>query len=74
MQECLGAQWQRQVTERRLDKIRADFEECRGFVYPGATLAALNPDGTFRWQGPGDPEANQKLTLCLKQKGYRITP
>jgi hypothetical protein len=44
-------------------------------VYPGATLTALSPaDHALRWTDAGDPDANKKLNLCLKQKGYQIAP
>lgn len=43
-------------------------------MHPGAALTALREDGTFKWDSAGDTEANRNLTLCLRQKGYRITP
>ena len=69
-------EWVQQTTgapvgQTKIDRMRADFGECRALVYPTAQLTVLREDGTFSWNG-ADPEANKKLKLCLKQKGYRI--
>ena len=65
MQNCLSRR-------AREDRIKVDFEECRSRVYPEATLAELNANGTFRWHATGTSEANEKLKLCLKERGYKV--